>query len=80
MAINVLVELSFIWLKIKKRKRENSQEIIVTFTIIISNKTVCREDSYHSVVSCAAVVLTPMDPTIEMKKREELKFPEPSKQ
>ncbi|XP_064440882.1 serine-rich coiled-coil domain-containing protein 1 isoform X3 [Mirounga angustirostris] len=37
---------------------------------------VCREDSYHSVVSCAAVVL----PTIEMKKREELKFPEPSKQ
>ncbi|XP_059950671.1 serine-rich coiled-coil domain-containing protein 1 isoform X1 [Mesoplodon densirostris] len=42
--------------------------------------SVCREDSYHSVVSCAAVVLTPMDPTIEMKKREELKFPEPSKQ
>lgn len=38
--------------------------------------SVCREDSYHSVVSCAAVVL----PTIEMKKREELKFPEPSKQ
>ncbi|XP_059778398.1 serine-rich coiled-coil domain-containing protein 1 isoform X3 [Balaenoptera ricei] len=42
--------------------------------------SVCREDSYHSVVSCAAVVLTPTDPTIEMKKREELKFPEPSKQ
>ncbi|XP_029090413.1 serine-rich coiled-coil domain-containing protein 1 isoform X2 [Monodon monoceros] len=42
--------------------------------------SVCREDSYHSVVSCAAVVLTPMDPTVEMKKREELKFPEPSKQ
>ncbi|KAM9086665.1 serine-rich coiled-coil domain-containing protein 1 isoform 2-T3 [Megaptera novaeangliae] len=42
--------------------------------------SVCREDSYQSVVSCAAVVLTPMDPTIEMKKREELKFPEPSKQ
>ncbi|XP_032315583.1 serine-rich coiled-coil domain-containing protein 1 isoform X1 [Camelus ferus] len=42
--------------------------------------SVCREDSYHSVVSCAAVVLTPMEPTIEMKKREELKFPEPSKQ
>ncbi|XP_028347399.1 serine-rich coiled-coil domain-containing protein 1 isoform X3 [Physeter macrocephalus] len=42
--------------------------------------SVCREDSYHSVVSCAAVVLTPMDPTIDMKKREELKFPEPSKQ
>uniref|UniRef100_A0A8C9B5B1 Coiled-coil serine rich protein 1 n=1 Tax=Phocoena sinus TaxID=42100 RepID=A0A8C9B5B1_PHOSS len=44
------------------------------------HSSVCREDSYHSVVSCAAVVLTPMDPTIEMKKREELKFPEPSKQ
>ncbi|KAM9238126.1 serine-rich coiled-coil domain-containing protein 1 isoform 1-T1 [Dugong dugon] len=41
--------------------------------------SVCREDSYHSVVSRAAVVLTPMDPT-EMKKREELKFPEPCKQ
>ncbi|KAM9699980.1 serine-rich coiled-coil domain-containing protein 1 isoform 1-T2 [Dama dama] len=42
--------------------------------------SVCREDSYHSVVSCAAVVLTPVEPTIEMKKREELKFREPSKQ
>ena len=52
----------------------------MTFMIIISNKTVCREDSYHSVVSCAAVVLTPMEPNIEMKKREELKFREPSKQ
>lgn len=41
---------------------------------------VCREESYNSVVSCAAVVLTPMDPTIEMRKGEELKFPEPSKQ
>lgn len=42
--------------------------------------SVCREDSYHSVVSCAAVVLTPMEPTIDMKKREELKFSESSKQ
>lgn len=42
--------------------------------------SVCREDSYHSVVSCAAVVLTPMEPPIEMKKREELKLCEPSKQ
>ncbi|XP_053463850.1 serine-rich coiled-coil domain-containing protein 1 isoform X2 [Nycticebus coucang] len=41
--------------------------------------SVCREDSYHSVVSCAAVVLTPVEPTIEMK-REEPKRPEPSKQ
>lgn len=52
----------------------------MTFIIIISDKTVCREDSYHSVVSCAAVVLTPMEPTVEMKKREEFKFREPSKQ
>nr|XP_055152970.1 serine-rich coiled-coil domain-containing protein 1 isoform X1 [Symphalangus syndactylus] len=43
-------------------------------------KNFCREDSYHSVVSCAAVVLTPMEPMIEMKKREEPKFPESSKQ
>ncbi|ELW70183.1 Protein FAM190A [Tupaia chinensis] len=42
--------------------------------------SVCREDSYHSVVSCAAVVLAPMEPTIEMKKREEVKHPESSKQ
>ncbi|XP_057358428.1 serine-rich coiled-coil domain-containing protein 1 isoform X2 [Manis pentadactyla] len=42
--------------------------------------SICRDDSHHSVVSHAAVVLTPMEPTIEMKKREELKFPEPSKQ
>ncbi|KAM5159086.1 serine-rich coiled-coil domain-containing protein 1 isoform 1-T1 [Callospermophilus lateralis] len=42
--------------------------------------SVCREDSYHSVVSCAAVVLTPMEPAIEMKKREEPKFPETSRQ
>ncbi|XP_058151410.1 serine-rich coiled-coil domain-containing protein 1 isoform X2 [Dasypus novemcinctus] len=42
--------------------------------------SVCREDSYHSVVSCAAVVLTPMDSTVEMKKKEEPKFPESSKQ
>lgn len=48
--------------------------------LIFFNKTVCREDSYHSVVSCAAVVLTPVEPTLEMKKREELKCPEPSKQ
>lgn len=41
---------------------------------------VCREESYNSVVSCAALVLTPMDPAIEMRRGEELKFPEPSKQ
>nr|XP_003467523.1 serine-rich coiled-coil domain-containing protein 1 [Cavia porcellus] len=42
--------------------------------------SVCREDSYHSVVSCAAVVLAPVEPMKEMKKREEPKCPEPSKQ
>ncbi|XP_021116738.1 serine-rich coiled-coil domain-containing protein 1 isoform X2 [Heterocephalus glaber] len=42
--------------------------------------SVCREDSYHSVVSCAAVVLAPIEPMIEVKKREEPKFPEPPKQ
>ncbi|XP_023561141.1 serine-rich coiled-coil domain-containing protein 1 isoform X2 [Octodon degus] len=42
--------------------------------------SVCREDSYHSVVSCAAVVLAPVEPMIEVKKREEPRYPEPSKQ
>uniref|UniRef100_A0A8C6QWW4 Uncharacterized protein n=1 Tax=Nannospalax galili TaxID=1026970 RepID=A0A8C6QWW4_NANGA len=40
---------------------------------------VCREDSCHSAMSCAAV-LTSVEPTIEMKKTEEAKFPEPSKE
>nr|XP_051675520.1 serine-rich coiled-coil domain-containing protein 1 isoform X2 [Oryctolagus cuniculus] len=41
--------------------------------------SVCREDSYHSVVSCAAVVLTPKEPTLEIRKREDSKLPEPCK-
>ncbi|XP_052578077.1 serine-rich coiled-coil domain-containing protein 1 isoform X6 [Peromyscus californicus insignis] len=41
---------------------------------------VCREDSCHSVMSCAAVLLSPVDPTREKKKLEEPKCPEPSKQ
>lgn len=41
---------------------------------------VCREDSYNSVMSCAAVLLSPVDPTREMKMLEEPKCPEPSKQ
>lgn len=41
---------------------------------------VCREDSCHSVMSCAAVLLSPVDQTGEMKKLEEPKCPEPSKQ
>ncbi|KAM4834402.1 serine-rich coiled-coil domain-containing protein 1 isoform 1-T2 [Thomomys bottae] len=42
--------------------------------------SVCREDSYHSVMSSTAVSLTPTEPLIEVKKREECKLPEPSKQ
>ncbi|KAL1768240.1 hypothetical protein HispidOSU_026474, partial [Sigmodon hispidus] len=41
---------------------------------------VCREDSCHSVMSCAAVLLSPADPTREVKKLEEPKCPESSKQ
>ncbi|XP_076998977.1 serine-rich coiled-coil domain-containing protein 1 isoform X2 [Tamandua tetradactyla] len=44
------------------------------------HSSVCREDSYHSVVARAAVVLAPKDSTMEMKKKEESKFPETSKQ
>ncbi|XP_004590627.2 serine-rich coiled-coil domain-containing protein 1 isoform X1 [Ochotona princeps] len=41
--------------------------------------SVCREDSYHSVVSCAAVVLAPMEPALDLKKREEPKILEHGK-
>lgn len=41
---------------------------------------VCREDSCHSVMSCAAVLLSTVDPTREMQTLEEPKCPEPSKQ
>lgn len=43
---------------------------------------VCREDSCHSVMSCAAVLLSPVDPAKEMNMNmlEEPKCPEPSKQ
>lgn len=68
----------------ENKKRKKGKRIVNKWfwhlQLILLIKTVCREDSYHSVVSCAAVVLTPMEPTVEMKKREELKFPEPSKQ
>ncbi|KAM5255885.1 serine-rich coiled-coil domain-containing protein 1 [Ctenodactylus gundi] len=41
--------------------------------------TVCREDSHHSVVSCAALVLTTAEPVVE-KNRAEAEFPELPKQ
>ncbi|XP_029334351.1 serine-rich coiled-coil domain-containing protein 1 isoform X2 [Mus caroli] len=41
---------------------------------------VCREDSCHSVMSCAAVLLSPVDPGKEVNMLEEPKCPEPSKQ
>ncbi|KAM9236601.1 serine-rich coiled-coil domain-containing protein 1 [Leptosomus discolor] len=41
--------------------------------------SVCREDSYQSIVSCAAVVLTPVEPTVERKKEQTI-IPDVSKQ
>lgn len=41
---------------------------------------VCREDSCHSVMSCTAVLLSPVDPGKEVNMLEEPKCPEPSKQ
>ncbi|XP_043401088.1 serine-rich coiled-coil domain-containing protein 1 isoform X2 [Chelonia mydas] len=43
------------------------------------HRSVCREDSYQSIVSCAAVVLTPIEPPGEAKKKEEPKMPEVAK-
>ncbi|XP_038611206.1 serine-rich coiled-coil domain-containing protein 1 [Tachyglossus aculeatus] len=42
--------------------------------------SVCREDSAQSVVSCTAVLLTPVEPSIEVRQREEPKFPGSAKQ
>ncbi|KFV60817.1 Serine-rich coiled-coil domain-containing protein 1 [Tyto alba] len=41
--------------------------------------SVCREDSYQSIVSCAAVVLTPVEPTMDTRKKEQT-MPDVSKQ
>ena len=41
---------------------------------------VCREDSYQSIVSCAAVVLTPVEPTVDTRKKEQTILPDVSKQ
>ena len=41
------------------------------------HRAVGREDSYQSIVSCAAVVLTP---TVDTRKKEQMLKPEASKQ
>nr|XP_013807289.1 PREDICTED: serine-rich coiled-coil domain-containing protein 1 isoform X1 [Apteryx mantelli mantelli] len=43
-------------------------------------RSVCREDSYQSIVSCAAVVLSPVEPTVDTRKKEQTKMPDVSKQ
>ncbi|XP_053108636.1 serine-rich coiled-coil domain-containing protein 1 isoform X3 [Hemicordylus capensis] len=42
--------------------------------------SVCREDSHQSIVSCAAVLLTPIEAAVEGKKKEQPKMPEVAKQ
>ncbi|KAM9026689.1 serine-rich coiled-coil domain-containing protein 1 isoform 2-T2 [Ara ararauna] len=42
--------------------------------------SVCREDSYQSIVSCAAVVLTPVEPAVDTRKKEQTIMPDVSKQ
>lgn len=49
-------------------------------TEISSIFAVCREDSYQSIVSCAAVVLTPVEPTVDTRKKEQTIMPDVSKQ
>ncbi|XP_048365636.1 serine-rich coiled-coil domain-containing protein 1-like [Sphaerodactylus townsendi] len=44
------------------------------------HRSVCREDSHQSIVSCAAVLLTPVEPVAEGKKKEQPKMPEMTKQ
>nr|XP_021145630.1 serine-rich coiled-coil domain-containing protein 1 isoform X3 [Columba livia] len=44
------------------------------------HRSVCREDSYQSIVSCAAVVLTPVEPTVDARKKEQMIMPDVSKQ
>ncbi|XP_039566667.1 serine-rich coiled-coil domain-containing protein 1 isoform X2 [Passer montanus] len=43
-------------------------------------RSVCREDSYQSIVSCAAVVLTPVETTVDSRKKEQMIMPDVSKQ
>ncbi|XP_067992866.1 serine-rich coiled-coil domain-containing protein 1 isoform X2 [Melanerpes formicivorus] len=42
--------------------------------------SVCREDSYQSIVSCAAVVLTPVEPAVDTRRKEQTVLPDVSKQ
>ncbi|XP_032916675.1 serine-rich coiled-coil domain-containing protein 1 isoform X2 [Catharus ustulatus] len=44
------------------------------------HRSVCREDSYQSIVSCAAVVLTPVETTADTRKKEQMIMPDVSKQ
>ncbi|XP_068869164.1 serine-rich coiled-coil domain-containing protein 1 isoform X4 [Aphelocoma coerulescens] len=44
------------------------------------HRSVCREDSYQSIVSCAAVVLTPVETTVDTRKKEQMIMPDVSKQ
>ncbi|XP_075277619.1 serine-rich coiled-coil domain-containing protein 1 isoform X2 [Opisthocomus hoazin] len=44
------------------------------------HRSVCREDSYQSIVSCAAVVLTPAELTVDTRKKEQTVMPDVSKQ
>ncbi|XP_060103039.1 serine-rich coiled-coil domain-containing protein 1 isoform X2 [Heteronotia binoei] len=44
------------------------------------HRSVCREDSHQSIVSCAAMLLTPIEPSAEGKKKEQPKMPEMTKQ
>ncbi|KAM9382052.1 serine-rich coiled-coil domain-containing protein 1 [Phaethornis superciliosus] len=45
------------------------------------HRSVCREDSYQSIVSCAAVVLTPVESTLDTTRKEEQPvMPDVSKQ
>ncbi|KFP00807.1 Serine-rich coiled-coil domain-containing protein 1 [Calypte anna] len=44
------------------------------------HRSVCREDSYQSIVSCAAVVLTPVESTLDTRKEEQPVMPDVSKQ
>ncbi|XP_033920937.1 serine-rich coiled-coil domain-containing protein 1 isoform X1 [Melopsittacus undulatus] len=41
--------------------------------------SVCREDSYQSIVSCAAVVLTPVESAVDTRKKEQTIMPDVSK-
>ncbi|KAJ7327140.1 hypothetical protein JRQ81_016899 [Phrynocephalus forsythii] len=43
-------------------------------------RSVCQEDSHQSIVSCAAVLLTPIESAVEGKKKEQSRMPEVTKQ